>query len=438
MKLREHLSRARLRFVAAPVYVVGPAMCLAVGLVTGVGSAVLKWLIEHTHTLALGMMNAERANWMLIALPVVGIVLTGLFTHYVLHRDIEHSTDKIRDDLRRGIDYISPELMYGPIIASSLTLGFGGSAGSEGPIVSVGAAVGGNLARRLGLSDHMVRIMIACGAAAGIAGIFKAPVGGMLFALECLGMQLTTLPVIGILATCIVASLTAYVLSGCVPDLSLVRFVPQSLDYLPAVVLLGLFCGVYSIYYSRTGLGTERWLLGVSDRRVRNVVSGLTVGVLLFLFPALYGEGYAVIDKLMNTPGYTLGEYSPLYALGHLGHYGLLLIAVGLLLVKGIAAYATNSGGGVAGDFAPTLFAGAIAGYLFVTAAQTLLDCALPMPVFVLGGMAGVMAGAVRAPLMAIFITVEMTASYEYFMPVTIAGIISYGVVMLHRVMAHK
>ena len=431
------MNKYRQRFVAAPIMVVGPAMCLVVGLLSGAASALLKWLIGHMSHFALGLMNVERGNLMLVVLPVVGIVLTGIFCRYVLRRDIEHSSEKIKTALHHGMDNVSGKLIYGPLIASTFTLGFGGSAGSEGPIAAVGAALGGNISRRLGLSDNIVRVMIACGAGAGIAGIFKAPVGGMLFTLECMAMPLSTLAVIGILATCMVSSLTAYVLSGCVPDLSLEQFVPQSLDYIPAVMLLGLCAGFYSIYYSATGTRTARRLTALANPWARNVVSGLAVGVLLFLFPALYGEGYGVIDDLMNRPGYTLGDYSPLYFLSDFHGYGILIISAGLLLVKGVAAFASNSGGGVAGDFAPTLFAGAIAGYLFVSGAHTLLGIELPMPVFVLGGMAGVMAGAVRAPLMAIFLTVEMTASYEYFLPVTVAGIISFAVVQIHTLL-HK
>lgn len=429
MKIKDKLGHLHRRFLSAPIFVIGMSMCLSVGLLTGVASAVLTWAIQRMSMLARSMMDLERGNWMLIVLPIIGILLTGLFTHFVLHRDIEHSSDKIDDSLRKGDYNISPKLTYGPVVASSLTLGFGGSAGAEGPIATVGAALGGNFSRWIGLPDHIVRVMIACGAASGIAGIFKAPVGGMLYALEYMGLQFTTLPVIAILATCMVSSLTAYVLAGCVPDLSLLRFVPQSLDYLPAVGLLGLCCGAYAIYYNRTGGFTMRFLLDIHNRWLRNIASGMCVGVLLFLFPALYGEGYEVINDLMNLPGYTLGDYSPLYILNHWGKYGLLLIGLGLLMVKGIAAFATNSGGGVAGDFAPTLFAGAIAGYLFVTAAKTLFNVDLPMPVFVLGGMAGVMGGTIKAPLMAIFLTIEMTASYEYFLPVTIAGILSFCMV---------
>lgn len=427
MGVKQNIDHMRQRFAGAPEYIVWPAMCLCVGLLSGAGAALLKWMIGHMSDIAMDMMSLKRGNWWLIVLPVIGISICGLFCRYVLHANIEHSSDKIKRKLREGVDYLSPKLIYGPIVASSFTLGFGGSAGSEGPIATVGAALGGNISRWLGLPTDMVRVMIGCGAGAGIAAIFKAPVGGMLFTLECMSMQLSTIAVIGILATCMAASLTAYVLSGCVPDLSLLQFAPQNLDQAPAVLLLGVLCGIYALYYNLTGHAMERFLLGVRNPWLCNVLSGASLGLLLFLFPALYGEGYDVIGNLMNKPGYTLGDYSPLYALSGMGEGGLLLVAVGLLLVKGVAAYATNSGGGVAGDFAPTLFAGAICGYLFVEVAR-LMGVDLPMPVFVLGGMAAVMAAAVDAPLMAIFLTVEMTASYEYFLPVTIAGISSFAV----------
>lgn len=433
MSIRDLARRLRLKFVSAPDLFVGMSMCLIVGLVSGASAALLRWLIQHMSHVAHSMMQLEKGNWMLILLPVAGIVCTGIFTRYILRDDIEHASDKINDRLHRGITYISPKLIFGPIVASTMTLGFGGSAGAEGPIATVGAALGGNLSRLIGLPDHKVRVLIACGAAAGIAGIFQAPVGGMLYALEYMGLTLTTIPVIGILATCMVASLTAYVLSGCVPDLSLTRFVPQSLDYLPAVVLLGLCCGFYSLYYNYTGHRAAGRLVAIGNPWMRNVVSGLWVGVLLFLFPALYGEGYEVVNNLMNRADYTLGDYSPLYVLNHWGDYGLLLIGLGLLMAKGVAAFSSNSGGGVAGDFAPTLFAGAIAGYLFVMAAKSLFGVGLPMPVFVLGGMAAVMGGTIGAPLMAIFLTIEMTASYEYLLPVSLAGMVSFCVVKFYK-----
>ncbi|MDE6286751.1 MAG: chloride channel protein, partial [Muribaculaceae bacterium] len=421
--IKQHIVNLRDKFAGSPIIVVGPVVCLVVGLLTGAAAALLKWLIGHMSELAKSLMHLESGNWTLIVLPVIGIVLTGIFCRYVLRRNIEHSSEKIKNALHHGMDNVSGKLIYGPLIASTFTLGFGGSAGSEGPIATVGAALGGNISRKLGLSDDIVRVMIGCGAGAGIAGIFKAPVGGMLFTLECMAMPLSTLAVIGILATCMVSSLTAYVLSGYVPDLSLERFVPQSTQYIPAVILLGLICGFYALYYNATGRAVARRLGAMANPWVRNVASGLGVGLLLFMFPALYGEGYSVVADLMNKPDYVLGDYSPLYFLKEFHGYGLLLIAVGILLVKGIAAYGSNSGGGVAGDFAPTLFAGAIMGYVVVLASRTIFGVELPMPVFVLGGMAGVMAGAVKAPLMAIFLTVEMTASYEYLLPVSIAGI---------------
>lgn len=429
MRAKDIAEGARRRFAALPALVLWPVMCLIVGLLCGAASALLKWLIGHMSEIALGMMDMTGGNRMLIVLPIAGIVLTGIFTRYVLRDDIEQGSEKIKDSVKRGDLDVSAKLAYGPLIASTLTLGFGGSAGSEGPIAAIGASLGGNISRRLGLSPDVVRMMIGCGAAAGIAGIFKAPVGGMLYTLEYMGMALTTLPVLAILATCMVASLTAYVLSGYVPDLSLMRFVPQESSYLPAVALLGVLCGLYSIYYTGSGAYAQRHLRALRNPWVRNVASGAVVGVLLFLFPALYGEGYSVVADVMNKPHYTLGDYSPLYHLGNLGAEGLIVIAAGVLLCKGVAAYSTTGGGGVAGTFAPSLFAGAIAGYLFTLAARVWFGVELPMPVFVLGGMAAVMGGSVKAPLMAIFLVVEMTASYEYLLPVAVAGVISYAVV---------
>ena len=272
-------------------------------------------------------------------------------------------------------------------------------------------------------------MMIWCGSAAGVAGVFTAPVGGMLFAVECMGIQLTALSAVAILCTCIVSSLTSYVLSGCVPSLPLAGMVPQDTGYIVAVLLLGLCCGAYALWYGGTGRAMERFLQGLPNRWVRGLVSGAAVGVLLFLFPSLYGEGYDVIASMADAHGGMLGEYSPFALFQDDGIRSLLLAGAGVLMVKGVAAFGSISGGGVGGDFAPTLFAGAVAGFVFTGAARVFFGVELPVQVFVVSGMAAVMAAVLRAPLMAIFLVVEMTATHAYFLPVAVAAMVSFAVV---------
>ncbi len=422
-------GRCRIKFSAAPLVITGPAMCLSVGVACGLAASLLKWLINYVSDVVRDVSGAAHGNAVVIALPIIGVMLTVVFSYYVMHSDFEYSGEKIKTLLRHGDTAISPKLTYGTIIANALTLGFGGSAGVGGPIANVGASLGSNISRRMGLSDGFVRMMIWCGSAAGVAGVFTAPVGGMLFAVECMGIQLTALSAVAILCTCIVSSLTSYVLSGCVPSLPLEGMVPQDTGYIVAVLLLGLCCGAYALWYGGTGRAMERFLRGLPNRWVRGLVSGAAVGVLLFLFPSLYGEGYDVIASMADAHGGMLGEYSQFAVFQDDGIRSLLLAGAGVLMVKGVAAFGSISGGGVGGDFAPTLFAGAVAGFVFTGAARVFFGVELPVQVFVVSGMAAVMAAVLRAPLMAIFLVVEMTATHAYFLPVAVAAMVSFAVV---------
>ena len=259
-------GRCRIKFSAAPLAITGPAMCLSVGVACGLAASLLKWLINYVSDVVRDVSGAAHGNAVVIALPIIGVMFTVVFSYYVMHSDFEYSGEKIKTLLRHGDTAISPKLTYGTIIANALTLGFGGSAGVGGPIANVGASLGSNISRRMGLSDGFVRMMIWCGSAAGVAGVFTAPVGGMLFAVECMGIQLTALSAVAILCTCIVSSLTSYVLSGCVPSLPLAGMVPQDTGYIVAVLLLGLCCGAYALWYGGTGRAMERFLRGLPNR----------------------------------------------------------------------------------------------------------------------------------------------------------------------------
>ena len=392
------------------------------GVAIGVAAWFLKWLVGVITSAVMGDMDITKTNFWLIIAGFFGIVLTVVMVKYIIRQPLEHSTEKIKQIIGpQGDGVISPTIMYAPILASSLTLGFGGSAGSEGPIAYTGAAIGSNMGRWFGLSRDQLVMCTACGAGAGIAAIFKSPVGGMFFTLEVLRMQIGLVPLLMLAAMCIISSMTAYLLSGQTPDMTLWTHPQMPLDKLPLILLLGLFCGLYGAYYYRTGQWTQQLFTRLKTKNIwlGAITSGLLLGVLLFLFPALYGEGYGILGKMANgDPREVIsGSVMTLFT-AH--KYLLPLTLVGVMALKSIAAYASNSGGGVAGDFAPTLFAGGIAGLLFAQLTS------MPVPLAVVCGMGAVMASATRAPLMAIFITVEMTTQLQLLLPVSIAAGLAY------------
>ncbi|MCM1020634.1 MAG: chloride channel protein [Muribaculum sp.] len=403
------------------------AATVSAGLAIGVAAWLLKLMVREISKFVTSGFVIDSGNLWLLVSPVVGIVIVGWIVRHVVKMPLEHSTGLMKKDLADGKGDMPRRLTVASMITSAITLGFGGSAGSEGPIAYTGAAVGSNLARMLRLEDRFHLIFLACGAGAGIAAIFKAPIGGMFFTLEVLRMQLGVLPVLVLAAMCLISGLTAYVLSGCTLNMSIEGLMQFDYEMLPALLLLGCLSGAYSVYYLVIGHKVRSRLSAMNDSLWRNVVSGLMVGVTLFLFPALFGEGYGVLSEVANGKLADTTNGS-VFVLFH-GRYLLPLTLAGILALKSVATYATNSGGGVAGDFAPTLFAGGIAGaLLYVLVSDFSFFAMMTENVMVVCGMAAVMAGVIRAPLMTIFLVVEMTASQQLLLPVAIVVAISLGV----------
>ncbi len=403
-----------------------------IGLLTGACAALLKIMIGYCAKWVTGWMHPEGFNWWLLAIPLAGILLTGIYQRYILKHNVEHGVEKVVSDLADKKYRLGKFWIYAPMIASTFTLGFGGSAGSEGPIATTGAAIGSNVGRKLGLSSDVLMVMVGCGAGAGIAGIFKAPIGGMLFTLEVLKLEITTMSVMALLLACTVSALTAYVLSGCTVDLSFIQTGHLDGNMVWVVIALGLFCGFYSTYYSLVMTSMRRTYERIRNPWWRNIASGLILSVILLMFPAMYGEGYGMMGKVINGDPMQMSLYSDVAAWLPAGAV-LTLLSLFIILAKPWATSASNSGGGVAGDFAPTLFAGCFAGFFFASALKVWLDVDVPVSTLAFIGMAGVMAGAIRAPFMALFLTAEMTNAFALILPLFAVCAISYGVVRLFR-----
>ncbi|MCM1292679.1 MAG: chloride channel protein [Bacteroides sp.] len=418
---RRYLSSKATLFIAVTV----------VGLLAGVGAFVLKRVIAAVSHLLLDHFNPLDFNWAFLFIPLIGIVLTGIATRYIMRTHLAHGVRHLKEQLKAKDYYIKPSLIFYPMIASTLTLGFGGSAGSEGPIACTGAAIGGNIGRWLRLDSKALMLMIGCGAGAGIAGIFKSPLGGALFTIEVLRLPLSSVFVIALLVCTIVAGMTSYALGGFDLDIDMTT-AGASFDpsLMPFVLVIGVVCGFYSLYYSYIMKLVEHLLHKIGNPWVKNIIAGLLLSCAIAMLPALYGEGYKVDGHLLNdNPGALISD--GMFACRSGGVVLLMSVSLALIAVKCFATSATNSGGGVAGEFAPTLFAGAVLGYLFAIAVEYFYGYHLPVGMFVLLGMGGVMAGAIRAPLMALMLVTEMVGAYSSFFPMLIVTALSFGVVRL-------
>lgn len=400
-------------------------MCV-VGLAAGFSAFLLKGGIRLLTQWCQSWLDPNNCNWILLCLPAVGVMLAIVMQKYIFHEDLEAGTGQVKTHLKELNPYMKPNLMYSPLMANVVTLGFGGSAGAEGPIAFSSAAVASNLARRLNMPPQMLATIIGCGAGAGIAAIFKAPVGGMLFALEVIGLPVTTPVILGLILSCLIAGLSSFVFGGSVYPFDYSPAHTLEWGWLPWLVLLGLFCGSYSWFYSGTGNIVAKVLGKIPQIWIRGLVSSILLGGLLFLFPAVWGEGFGIVNSLMK------GNEDVLFKFG-LEPEGIfseivpvLLVLGGITLTKGALTSATNHGGGVGGSFAPTLFAGCVAGFLFTMIMNYIPGVELPMSEFTFIAMSGAMAGIIRAPFMAMFLAPEMSGNFHLFLPCVIVCTLSW------------
>lgn len=400
-------------------------VAVVIGILCGVAAYAFKWLLAEVSGLFMPHIKENVINWWIVGVPVAGILLTGIFNRYIIHDNPTHGTGRLINDLAAKNYRLRGDLTYSPIIASSITLGMGGTSGSEGPIAYAGAAIGSNIGKMLKLDDDMLKTLIGCGTSAGIAGIFSAPVGGIMFGLEVIRVKLTTLGVLAVTISCIVSFFTISFLKHLAPDMIFYPSAPvEDVHFLP-VILLGIFCGIYSFYYSAVTNHMDRLFTLIKNPWMRNISGGLIIGLCLLLFPSMFGVGYGVIGEVLNGNPEALSRGSVISTLVP-GELQLVIGCIGIMFLKCWGVSATNSSGGVGGDFAPTLFAGCMAGYMFAGIFNHWLALEMPVGIAAFMGMAGVMAGAIEAPLMTIFIVLEMTQHFEFAMPVIVVVTVSY------------
>ncbi|MBJ2195917.1 MAG: chloride channel protein [Muribaculaceae bacterium] len=424
------LLRWRERHIKEKSFVI--LLSLVVGVLAGLAAMVLKWMIHLISGTLTADLNVSEGNYLYILYPVIGILLACWYVRYVVRDNISHGVTRVLYSISQNKSRLKPHNMYTSIVASSITIGFGGSVGAEGPIVYTGAAIGSNLGQAFRLSPRVLMILVGCGAAAGIAGIFKAPIAGMLFTLEVLMLDLTTVTVMPLLIASISAASIAYIFTGYEFEFFFVQSEPFITERIPFFIGLGVICGFVSLYFTRIMFMMETFFkkhLGVQWKKT--VVGGAILASLVFLFPPLYGEGYGAINSLLNGDPSSIVDGSIFY--GDRDDVAFIILYIGfIILMKAFATSATNGAGGVGGTFAPSLYVGCMTGFFFAYLINNLgFGMDLSVKNFALMGMAGVMSGVMHAPLMGIFLTAEMTGGYELFLPLLIVSAISYGTIKI-------
>lgn len=401
-------------------------LALIVGIICGVAAQLLKFLIHLIGSSLTAGFNATSENWLYLVYPVVGIILTVLFVKYVVKENISHGVTKVLYAISRRKSRLKIKNMYASLIASSITIGTGGSVGAEGPIVYTGAAIGSNFGQAFRMSPKILMILVGCGAAAGIAGIFRAPIAGMLFTLEVLMIDLTGMTVMPLLLSSIAGATVAYVMEGYTAEFFFTQSEPYLTSRIPWTIALGVVCGLMSYYFTKVMFMMESFFKKIKQQWLKILIGGTIIACLVFLFPPLYGEGYSTITSLLDGDVESVVNAS-LFYVDRDNIWFLLLFIFAITLTKAFATSATNGAGGVGGTFAPSLFVGALTGFLFASVINQFdLGVTISLKNFTLMGMAGVMSGVMHAPLMAIFLTAEMTGGYDLFLPLLIVSALAY------------
>ena len=407
-----------------------------VGILTALAASLLKFLIEYIKHFLTENFDSTGVNWLYLVYPVVGILLTGLFIRNVVRDDISHGVTKILYAISRRQSRIKRHNTWSSLFASAITIGFGGSVGAEAPIVLTGSAIGSNLGSVFKMEHRTLMLLVGCGAAGAVAGIFKAPIAGLVFTLEVLMIDLTMGSLLPLLVSSVTAATVAYILHGTEAMFEFRMDEPFLMERIPAVLLLGILCGLVSLYFTRAMNRIEGVFRRYSNPYVKLLIGGAMLSVLIFMFPSLYGEGYDTIHMLLN--GTSAADWDKVMDNSIFYGYGnLLLVYLALVvLFKVFATSATNGGGGCGGTFAPSLFLGCVVGFVFSHfcngySLAPLISDNIPEKNFALMGMAGMMSGVMHAPLTGIFLIAELTGGYDLFLPLMMVSVSSYLTIMI-------
>ncbi len=398
-------------------------LSLVVGLVAGLAAILLKLTTHYIEDL-LGVFDSGK-NYKLLFYPIIGIVLATVYTQVFQKGKLGRGISNVVNNIYRKSSFMEKDKMYSHMITSALTVGFGGSMGLEAPIVVTGSALGSNIATFFDLDYKDRTLLLACGAAAGISAIFSAPIAGVLFAIEVLLGEFSTVNFVPLLMSSAVASVISQVAYGGHGQIFYIFSQGWDVKAIPFYLMLSVITGVYSLYIMKGIAYSENLLKGVTKAYPKALIGGTVLGLMIFLLPPLYGEGYHVVQMLLNTEYTKLFDGSILYQF-HDSAFALLVFTAAILLVKTIATQLTISSGGNGGFFAPSLFMGAMVGFFFVHTIKYFNLYNLNEPNFIAVAMAGVMSGVMHTPLTAIFLIAEVTGGYSLLVPLMLVSSFSF------------
>ncbi len=399
-------------------------LSLIVGVLSALSAFALKHLIHFIQHLLTGGFDPHTFNWLYLVYPVIGIFITGLFIRRIVRDDISHGVTKVLYAISCRMGKIRRHNTWSSLIASGITIGFGGSVGAESPIVMTGSAIGSNLGSLFKMEKKVMMLLIGCGAAGAVSGIFKAPIAGLVFVIEVLMIDLTMSSLLPLLISSVTAATLSYILMGTEATFEFHMENAFSIARVPHVMMLGVVCGLVSLYFTHVTIAVERQFKRLSNPYARLAIGGGILSVLIFLFPPLYGEGYETINHLINGASDNIILDNSLFY----GHAKYILVYMFLIVAfKALASTVTNCAGGCGGIFAPSLFLGCITGYLFASICN-LTGIGLPVSDknFALFGMAALMSGVFHAPLTGVFLIAELTGGYALFLPLMIVSVCSY------------
>ena len=422
----ERLNRLRVKYIKDKQFIL--LLSLVVGILTSLAAFILKSFVEWIKIFLTENFDTTSVNWMYLVYPVIGILLTSIFIREIVRDDISHGVTKILYALSRKQSRIKRHNVWSSIIASGITIGFGGSVGAEAPIVLTGSAIGSNLGSLFRMDHKTLMLLVGCGAAGAVSGIFKAPIAGIVFTLEVLMMDLTMASLLPLLISSVTAAVVSYILMGTSAMFAFRLDDPFVMARIPYAIALGIFCGLSAFYFTRAMDWIEDIFRKYSRPFTKFLIGGSMLSILIFLFPPLYGEGYDTITLLLN--GENMDQWCEVMNnslfYGHDNMIALYLFLI--ILFKVFASSATNGGGGCGGIFAPSLFLGCIAGFVFSYLCNrfNIGGIYIPEKNFALMGMAGMMSGVMHAPLTGIFLIAELTGGYQLFLPLMIVSVCSY------------